>query len=205
MQRGRNKIRERIVEFPGLVDLLESALQKHLLEPPLNLDSVRDLSFALIALLPSSHDAVTRMLSARSPHGIYEAHFSMFVALDREALDPLQRDGIEFLLGDYLRNVRSAAAYAAWKAGLVLGFEWHSPRTERLLVDLIAHARFPAGRLGAINGYQWLVEHRKTFLPVELTPLHKAARSDPSEKVRSLARFHLNQMKRQMPVQSDQT
>ena len=64
-------------------------------------------------------------------------------------------------------------------------------------MDLMTRARFPAGRLGAINGYTWLVGRRKTFSSEELFPLHRVARQDAgAQRVRRYARFQgLSQIK----------
>lgn len=176
---------------------IESVLNQRIGESIPDLNYLQSLSTALIALLPSSYEAVIRILSARSPNAIYEVQFSMFVLLEKADFNQLERDGIELLLEDYLMDVPSTAAYAAWKAGLVLGFQWRSTRTERRLRELIKDARFPAGRLGAINGYAWLLNQRKTFSSEELAPLRMAGRNDPSAKVRQNAKFHLGMIKKE--------
>jgi hypothetical protein len=150
----------------------------------------------LIALLPSSYGLVKSVLSMTVPKAVYEMHFTMFALLERQEFNSLEQDGIELLLREYLMKVRSTAAFAAWKAGLVLAEEWLSDRSESLLIELMASARFPAGRLGAINGYRWLVAHRRTFSHAEFEPLSRAAQNDPSERVRGWAKFHLKEMRR---------
>jgi hypothetical protein len=68
------------------------------------------------------------------------------------------------------------------------------PRSEKLLLSMMINARYPAGRLGAINGYRFIVQRRKTFTNAELTPLRKLARSDPSKGVRDEARFEVRRL-----------
>jgi len=125
---------------------------------------------ALVALLPSSHAAFTRLWFASAPKGVYELHFSAFVALNRSDFNELEQDGAEYMLFEYLRRVNSTAAYAAWKEGLVLGEDRLSPRTESLLKELMQTALYPAGRQGAINGYGFIVQRRETFIAEEFAP-----------------------------------
>ena len=150
----------------------------------------------LVAMLPQSHSAITQFLLASEPLALYELHFSIFGAFNRGDFNATEQDGIEYLISEYLYNVNSSASYAAWKAGLVLGEDWLCPRSEHLLKCLMRVARFPAGRMGAINGYRFVVERRKTFRPEELKPLGAVARTDGSRRVRDDARFHLNRLKK---------
>jgi hypothetical protein len=125
---------------------------------------------------------------------VYEIHFSIFGALNRSDFNDLESDGIEYILVDYLSEVKSSSSYAAWKAGLVLGEDWRSPKSELTLKRLMRSARFPAGRLGAINGYRFIVQRRGTFTPEEFSPLRAVAHRDKSKKVRDDAEFHLNRL-----------
>ena len=189
-------IRNELVDFPTIDGtFIEEVLKEKLAEPDLDLKYLMYLAWALVALLPSSYESVQRVLSSRSPVGIYEVHFSIFNALDRDEFNRLEQDGIEALLAEYLMNARSTAAYAAWEAGHVMGHDWFSPRTERALIHLIANARFPAGRLGAINGYSWLVQYMQATTRAGLAPLKSAARNDPSKSVRDQAKFEISSIK----------
>jgi hypothetical protein len=162
--------------------------------PAPDLEYLQGLANALVALLPNSYTAIKRLLGMANPKEIYELHFSIFGALNRSDFNELEQDGLEYLLAEYLRGVNSTAAYAAWKAGLVLGEDWLTPKTEGLLADLMTTARFPAGRLGAINGYRWVVQQRGTSTDAELAPLRRVARNDKSLKVRENAKFNLKHL-----------
>jgi hypothetical protein len=190
-------IRKQLINFPGIDSaLIEDVLENKLADPKLSPESPMYLAWGLVALFPSSCESVRRILFRRSPANIFEVHFSIFNSLDRDDFNPLEQGGIETLLAEYLMNISSTAAFAAWEAGHIMGHEWYSPRTERALVDLIARARFPAGRLGAINGYSWIANHKENITRADLAPLNRAARYDPSERVRTQARFEIDRVKR---------
>lgn len=196
----RNTRISRVRESLAVQDRLDSAavetmLNRELKNPIPDTDYLEGLANALVALLPRSTRTVERLLSQSAPNCIYELHFSIFGALGRSDLNDLEQDGIEYMLMEYLLGVKSTSAYAAWKAGLVLGEDWLSPRAEHLLVRLMMTAKFPAGRMGAINGYRFVVERRKSFTTGELSPLRIVARSDKSSKVRGYAKFHLSRLR----------
>jgi len=149
---------------------------------------------AVAACLPDSFDVARDLLFSPKSKCIFEAQFSFFGALDPENFNQLEKDGIELLLVEYLSRVRSTESYAAWKAGMVLGEEWRSSRSELELRWLMKSARFPAGRLGAINGFRFIIQKRRTFTADELLPLRSLARSDKSRAVRKLARFHMDRL-----------
>jgi hypothetical protein len=167
-----------------------------------DVDLLQALANALIALLPLSTRAIERLLSAANPRCVYELHFSLFGALSKAYFNDLEQDGIEYLLMTYLSEVRSTSSYAAWKAGLLLGEDWRSPRSEALLIRLMMSAKFPAGRMGAINGYRFVIERRKTFTTEELSPLRAVAKSDKSAKVRQDAKFHLARLRKMAIVRT---
>ena len=172
--------------------VIEHALAEEFNKPAAEKDFLQGLAKALIALLPSTYTLMKNLLSAKAPGRVFEVHFSIFGALSRSDFNGLEQEGLEYMLGQYLFDATSTAAYAAWKAGLVLAEDWLSPRSERLLIKLMAQAKYPAGRLGAINGYRFIVEHRRTFTEEEIRPMRITARKDKSEKVREQAQFHLD-------------
>jgi hypothetical protein len=175
---------------PVIASVLEEELQ--LRQPDIGL--LNGIGKAMVALLPGSYDALKHMLFSSAPQGVFEVHFSIFSLLEPQEFNELERDGMEWLLTEYLFQVRSTKAYAAWRAGLALGDEWLSPRSEATLRRLIESAKYPAGRMGAINGYRYLVEHRRTFSHGELAALSAASRNDRSERVLEDAKFHLKRM-----------
>jgi hypothetical protein len=149
---------------------------------------------AVASLLPDSWSLMRELLFTTKPKAVYEVHFSLFGSLDPDNFNQLERDGIELLLVEYLFQVRSTAEFAAWKAGLVLGEEWRSERSEMELRWLMTSARFPAGRMGGINGYRFIVQRRETFVEDELRPLRSLVRTDKSQTVREGAKFHLDRL-----------
>ena len=172
--------------------------------PTSDLEYIQALASAVVALLPASYESLSSLLSMSSPKAVYELHFSIFASLDRSAFNPLEQDGLQYLLSEYLHNVRSTEAYAAWKAGLVLGEGWLSARSEGLLQRLIATARYPAGRLGAVNGYRFIMQRRKTYTAKEFGVIRRAARTDTSLRVREAAAFWTKQL-RQMQIEDEAT
>jgi hypothetical protein len=189
-------VRAKLAENPHLDSLaVEDAVNRELEQTAPNLEYLQGLANALVALLPSSYASVKRLLAIGTPKGVYELHFSIFGALNRSDFNELEQDGVEYMLAEYLREVKSTASYAAWKAGLVLGEDWLSPKTEKLLKMLMRTARYPAGRLGAINGYRFIMQRRRTFTAEEFALLSAVARSDKSGKVREQADFDLNRLR----------
>jgi hypothetical protein len=191
-----SEVRAKLAQSPHLDGLaVEDAVNRELEQTAPNLEYLQGLANALVALLPSSYASVKRLLSIGTPKGVFELHFSIFGALNRSDFNELEQDGVEYMLAEYLQEVKSTASYAAWKAGLVLGEDWLSPRTERLLRMLMRMARYPAGRLGAINGYRFIVQRRRTFTAEEFAPLIVVSRRDKSRKVREQADFDLNRLR----------
>lgn len=189
-------VRAKLAGSPHLDSLaVEGAVHRELEQTAPDAEYLQGLANALVALLPSSYAAVKRLLAIASPKAVYELHFSIFGALNRSDFNELEQDGVEYMLAEYLREVKSTAAYAAWKAGLVLGEDWLSPRTETLLRRLMRTARNPAGRLGAINGYRFIVQRRKTFTAEEFAVLNTVAERDKNLKVREQAEFDLNRLR----------
>lgn len=190
------EIRINLIDSPDIdCDTIELAAMDELKESEPDLTYIQALSYGLVALLPSSYAGLQRILALTTPKLVYEFHFSIFGALERSDFNKLEQDGIETLLSDYLREVKSTAAFAAWKAGLVLGEGWLSPRSEALLKTLMRTARNPAGRLGAINGYRFIVQRRKTFTAEEFAVLGVVAERDKNLKVREQAQFDLNRLR----------
>ncbi len=189
-------VRSKLIGKPHLDGLaVESAVRLELERAAPDVEYIQGLANALVALLPSSYEAVKRLLAMTAPKSAYELHFSLFGALNRADFNELEQDGVEYMLVEYLRQVKSTAAYAAWKAGLVLAEDWLSPRTEAMLRRLMRTARYPAGRLGAINGYRFIVQRRKTFTAEEFAVLRAVAEREKNGKVREQAEFDLNRLR----------
>ena len=166
-------------------------IKRMILEDHLDRPIQQGASRILVALLPRTFDLIEEILSRKAPRGIHDVHFTMFAALEKSDFNCTEQSGVEYLLVNYLMMVRSSASYSAWKAGLTLGDAWYSARSEMRIVELLSSAKYSAGRLGALNGYEHILKHRKPLTEERLGPLIDMARHDRSTRVRKMARFVL--------------
>jgi hypothetical protein len=109
----------------------------------------------MVALIPDSIDSIRNWINSKSGKSIYEIHFSLFCFLDQV---PGLRNGKEFareippLIQDYLLDVKSKSAFAAFMAGDLLGDHWEVSEALPILIRAAKGARYVAGRKGAIHG-----------------------------------------------------
>lgn len=146
----------------------------------------------IVALLPRTFPVLERLLSDFSTSLWYEVHFTAFSALDRKDLSAADQERILKLIDRYLTSVKSESGFAAWKAGDMLGDEWYSPETARLLANLVQSARYVAGRKGALHGIAHAIEKAKRPEREHLLALAQTVASgDCSESVREYASWVL--------------
>ena len=142
----------------------------------------------IVALLPETFPLLEKLLEDCSSPLWYEVHFTLFAALNRADLSVEDQKRVLHLIKDYLIEIQSAAGYAAWKAGDLLGDEWLDPETVGILEELLFSAKHVAGRKAVIHG----IEHalRKMTLPGRnriLALVERAAVEDDSEVIRRRA------------------
>lgn len=146
----------------------------------------------IVELLPKTFPVLERLLSDNSSPLWYEVHFTAFNSLDRSDLSETDQVRVLALVEDYLMNAKSDAGAAAWKAGDMLGDEWYTPETLRILEKLALSARYVAGRKGALHGIQHAMDETT---PSEMKRiralLRKVASEDPSAEVRDYATYTL--------------
>ncbi len=107
------------------------------------------LAKVIVALIPCSFGLIEAALG--SPRGSYcrELQFSLFCFLDevqgRSALTLYKRRVLKMIF-DYLINVKSNQAMAAWMAGDLLGDHWNLKEATFVLRKATRLARYKAGR-----------------------------------------------------------
>ena len=151
----------------------------------------------LIGLLPLSLDVIERRLRLREGRHAYENHFTLFCFLDLCVLKAIGvshvvKERLLSSLSEYLHNVSTEKAHAAWMCGDLLGDHWEND-TEAMNVLLLAaeEADYVPGRLGALHGIECLVNSdaypgSKTSERVT-DALFRVANLDRSAKVRRWA------------------
>jgi hypothetical protein len=149
----------------------------------------------VVGLLPRTFPLLRELFADKSTDFWYEAHFTTLVLLDRRDLTEGDQRRVVHLVGEYLRNIRSPADHAAWKAGDFLGDHWRDGETIAILKELVLSARYVAGREGALHGIREAVADADKEEGVELLGVARlVAVTDRSRAVRSSARFLLREI-----------
>lgn len=149
------------------------------------------LAKCLVALLPESYPVLRDLLNPRRRGAAPDAQFSVFCFLD--AIGDLDRghhdrQRILDLLSHYLVNVNHDTAQAAWMAGDLLGDHWPAEESVPLLIHAAQHARFVAGREGAIHGISHALDRVPKRVQWQLVDcLKHIAGTDRSGRVRRYA------------------
>lgn len=157
----------------------------------------------LVALFPATLDNITRWLERNSEGSLYEVHFSLFCFLDQvPGLSGAKSFAfhVPVLIGNYLNQVRSETAHAAWMAGDLLGDHWDGETALPVLIEAAEKAKFVAGRLGAIHGLSHILTRLKSSKrAMVIRLLHKISRADKSRGVRSYAELVLKRLQENQP------
>ena len=117
------------------------------------------LKFA-IALLPDTLSVVRDCITQSTSKVDKECQFTLFCFLDEIQPLPLDvsiKDGVLIEIRDYLINVSTETASAAWMAGDLLGHHWMTTEAMPILIDVLQTARFVAGRLAALHGLEMML------------------------------------------------
>lgn len=166
-------------------------MKKHARYAPARISLVK----LLIAALPQSASLISRRVIEAEGRYADEVRFSIFCFLDQIRLLPAGANHDDFVLelvGDFLQNVRSNTAHAAWMAGDLLGDHWPLELSVPALLRLAEGARFVAGRDSAIHGLSHAIGASSTKRANEIRSiLARVARSDRSGVVRASARLAL--------------
>lgn len=149
----------------------------------------------IVALLPKTFMVLEKLLSDFSAPLWYEVHFTVFAALDRSDLSEANQKQVLALVERYLLNAKSDAGFAAWKAGDILGDEWYSPETVKILEKLLFSARYVVGRNAALHGIQHAMNEAKPSQKQRfLSLVRKVESKDPSAEVRDYATYTLTRL-----------
>lgn len=146
----------------------------------------------LVALLPDSFEVIQTQLNNQSTSYSYEVHFTLFCYLDWSA--ELPEAGISKrvlgLVENYLRNVKSTTASAAWMAGELLGNHWDPIEAVPILLLTAETGRYVAGRIGSVHGLAMILRRSDVEYAVRQrveSLLHQISKHDVSKKVRDRA------------------
>lgn len=153
----------------------------------------------MVALVPDSARAIRHWINTRSGKYIYEVHFSLFCFLDD--VPRLPSGGafateIPSLIEQYLLDVKSKAARAAWMAGDLLGDHWQVTEALPVLMKVAKGARFVVGRDAAVDGLERLLHNLPNSDPARksiIALLQDVYKGDRSQEVRTSARVSLEQ------------
>ena len=108
-----------------------------------------------VALIPFSLEEIAQWLNMRSGRFVYEFHFSLFCYFDEiqnsKRLQPY-RARVLSLTEDYLLNIRTENAQAAWMAADLLGDHWKLSKSLPILIKVIRQGKHQAGRNAARHG-----------------------------------------------------
>jgi hypothetical protein len=149
----------------------------------------------LVASLPSTLEAINRLLKVRTGIDAYEVHFSLFLFLadvDTLKLKPTATQRVVELIVSYLQSARVGTASAAWMAGHALGAHLCDAHVAQLLVQLARNGKWAVGRSEAVRSLgEWMDETRTPVSPEFTALLRDVSRRDPSDRVRANARVAL--------------
>jgi len=148
----------------------------------------------LVASVPGSLKYIERVLKSDQ----YESHFSLFCFLD-QVHDAECKSVILNMLQAHLLSVRVETAYAAWMAGDLLGDHWEElSDSVPVLINALLHARYRAGRLGALHGLEKATERSElsceTLIRIKKA-LSTCAATDRATAVREQAKSLLRQIR----------
>lgn len=146
----------------------------------------------LVAGFPESVSLIrSRVIGDCSRRGA-EISFSIFCLLDQVRDLPSAGsnpdDFVPSLIEEYLLNVRSNVAQAAWMAGDLLGDHWAPTESIPILLRLTETARFAAGRRASIHGLSHALSTSSPRVVAEIKAhLRRVANHDRSRVVRAAA------------------
>jgi hypothetical protein len=149
----------------------------------------------LVALLPSSEEAIRALLIPNQDAAVAEIQFTLFCFLDRLpelAGGRALASDVPRLVEEYLLKIRSRAALAPWMASDLLGDHWKVSEALPVLSHVATQGRFVAGRAGALHGLEMLIPRcglRRNGRIKQI--LREVAHNDPSPSVRNLANMIL--------------
>jgi hypothetical protein len=157
------------------------------------------LAKTLIALLPESFRRLAKLLSPDVKGAGAEAQFSLFAFLGEVPqlfAAHETRERVLELVRQYLLNVNHDVAQASWMAGDLLGDHWPFEESVPVLAHAAKHARFVAGREGALHGISHALDHVPKRVQWELVATLKGVtENDRSARVRRYAQSILGNLR----------
>ena len=142
----------------------------------------------LISLYPYSIEIIRDLLNTKISKNDYEIHFTLFCYLNFINENHLEyKNELKNELINYLINVPQKTAYAAWMLGDMLGAHWDLTESVPILIIAASHAKYLAGRLGALHGLEHALKKSPPFENIILLSLKNISRKDSSSEVREYA------------------
>jgi hypothetical protein len=157
----------------------------------------------IVAAAPRSLPMIQELIRDRRGRRAYDIHFTLFLFLDdfAESVSNSVRARRQMLgyIRDYLQEIERENAAAAWKAGEGLGWHWPLEESLPVLIELVKHARYAAGREAAVEGLGYVLSHRHISANVAeeiLSYLKTTVENDRSYQVKGAALFVLGFQKK---------
>ena len=150
-----------------------------------------------IALVPESIGSIKKWVKKSSGKSIHEVHFSIFCFLDNILHLPNNQGfarEIPSLVEEYLTNIKSNTARAAFMAGDLLGDHWEMNEALPVLIRIAKKAKYSAGRDSALHGLGHIMSQLSNFdsdKKLILQLLRNIAQHDRSKIVRFTAELLL--------------
>jgi len=154
---------------------------------------------SIVALLPWSEAALTRLLATTVGEHLAHVQFALFCFLDDTLALPRARAShgkVLEALERFLKEVRSPRAHSAWMAGDLLGDHWPLHDSLPILLRIASLGRFVAGREGALHGLSHALARASKRQQWEIVNVLKQVRDgDRSKHVQKYADLLLGEMR----------
>lgn len=174
-----------------LLSLVQKALNKSAFRKSSNIRV--PLVHILVGLMPDSWQTIKKWLTKKRDRYDYEIHFTLFCALDFVPELPntkrLLKEIPEYV-GDYLENVKTDTASAAWAAGDLLGNHWVLEQSLPVLFKAVKKAKYVSGRKQVFRGLEYAYRNTRGAIRRQImNMLKEISETDRSRQIRESARF----------------
>ena len=159
-------------------------------------DEIKDVKIRIglikiiIGIIPYSINLIEKILRLKRNKYDYELHFTLFCYIDNIIYtkdEGLITRLIKVLI-DYLKNVKTNTAKAAWMAGHLLGDHWPTHKALPALIEIVRSSGNRIGREAAISGLGELYKKVNSKEKKKITSILKdIVEQDPSKEVRLLS------------------
>ena len=154
----------------------------------------------ILNFLPESEAVIRDIIRKKKDRYDYEMHFSLFCYLDDVSSLSVGRNfsrEIPLIIEEYLMEIDTDTASAAFMAGDLLGDHWNVAEAFQVLKKVVKEARYSIGRDNAVHGLGYLLDRLSDPEDISsiISLLIETSEKDRSSSVRLAARMVLNQYK----------